>query len=222
MFQFPSLNDRKTLIGRTGSGKTQAGAWLLSESPFDRQPFVILDYKREPLFDQIARRKEISLREVPNKPGLYHLKLLPGEDDDALEKWLWKVWRQGSTGLFFDEGYLVPKNSAAWRSILVTGRSLRLPTFTLSQRPVSLPIWSISEADYYYVFHLNRKEDWDKVAGFVPQNENIWAENVRLPKFHSRWYDVGADQSLVLGPAPQAAHILGRFDERLKPRKRII
>ena len=219
-FEFPSLEDRVTINGRTGSGKTHAGAWLLSESEFHKQPFVIIDFKRDIFFSKIDRLKEIDFGEVPTKPGVFHLKALPDQTQE-MEDWLWKVWKKTHIGLFVDEGYLIDKNSKAFRTILTTGRSLHIPVYTLSQRPVELPRFTISEASFYQSFNLHDKRDRDTVEQFTPK-EGIWGNDARLPKFHSKWYAVSADFSCLLGPAPRAEHILQRFDERLKPRKRII
>jgi hypothetical protein len=222
-FAFPTIHDRVVVNGRTGSGKTHAGAWLLSEADFHRQPYVIVDFKREELFKQITRREQIDLDDaLPTKPGIYHMTVLPTEID-ALEEWLWKVWRQTHIGLFFDEGALLDKNSGAMKAIQVTGRALCIPCYTLSQRPVGLGRHIFSEQNFYMGFHLNDARDRDTVAEWTP-DYGIWEgrQKLRLPKFHSRWYDVGADLSVELAPAPRAAHILQRFDERLKPRKRFI
>lgn len=219
-FKWPTTADRVAIVGKTGSGKTQFGGWLLSEAPFDRQPYVIVDYKREKLFRGIERSHQIDYKEIPTKPGVYRLEALPHEEE-KLEKWLWGVWRKGRIGLFFDEGYLVNPFSDAWRAILVTGRSLEIPAFTLSQRPVSLPKWTVSEANYYAVFRLNWKKDRETVNQYIPEDKQF-PENLVLPEYHSFWYDVSADQAFHLSKAPEASKILQRFDERLRPKRRVI
>lgn len=222
-FRFPTLEDRVTINGRTGSGKSHAGAWLLSEADFHKQPFVIVDFKREKLFTQIDRRVEIDLKDaLPDRPGIFHMKVIPTQVEQ-LDDWLWKVWRQTGIGLFFDEGALIDKYSKPMKTILVTGRSLHIPVYTLSQRPVDLMRPVFTEQNFYMGFHLNDKKDRDTVSGWTP-DDGIWEDNQknRLPEFHSRWYDVGADYSTILKPVPRATHILERFDERLRPRKRFI
>lgn len=221
LFRFPTLEDRTTINGRTGSGKTVAGAWLLSESRFDLQPFVILDFKREQIFQKIKRRIEIGLDDMPVKPGVYHLTLLPHQVDE-IESWLWDVWERGNIGLFVDEGHLIDRNSKAMKAIMVTGRAKKIPVYTLSQRPVSLPRHIFSEQNFYMSFHLNDKRDRETVAEWTPDDSTVWDMDVRLPTYHSRWYDVGEDFSCLMGPVPNIPRILQRFDDRLKPRKHVI
>jgi hypothetical protein len=220
-FAFPSLSDRVTINGATGSGKTVAGAWLLSEARFDKQPFIIVNFKREALFRKIQRAVQIGIDDpIPTKPGIYHFEPLATMEKE-MEDWLWKVHRAGKTGLFIDEGYLMPENSKAFRAILTTGRSLLIPVYTLSQRPVRLPRFTLSESSFYQLFRLQDKRDVKVVNEFTPENE-IWRSENRLPDFHSRWYDVARDTSLTLGPVPKEDRILERFDQRLTPRRRLI
>ena len=73
MFRLPDLSQRVAVIGRTGSGKTMFGAFLLSRAAFDRQPFVIVNYKRDGFLNSIPRVKDIDLKEIPRHPGVYML-----------------------------------------------------------------------------------------------------------------------------------------------------
>ena len=64
-FKLPSFKQRLAIIGRTGSGKTQAGAWILANAPFDKQPYVIVDYKGDDLLGAIDNVEQIDLNYVP-------------------------------------------------------------------------------------------------------------------------------------------------------------
>ncbi len=211
-----------TINGATGSGKTHFGAWLLSEARFDLQPFVVVNLKEERLFHQIGRIVNLKQGELPARPGLYQIEFKPFQLD-KLEHWLWKVWDAKNIGLFIDEGYMLPDRSDAFSTILTTGRSRRLPVYTLSQRPAWLSRFVFSEANFYTLFRLQDKEDRDRVRKFTPDDDPVWNDiDTRISKYHSRWYDVDQDFSTFVRPAPSRDAILARFEQRLTPRRRML
>jgi hypothetical protein len=220
-FRFPSTSQRTAIIGRTGSGKTQLGAWVLSEAPFDVQPYIVVDYKRDELIGSIGRAVEIDLKTVPKKPGLYVVRPNPA-DDEAVENWLWKIWAHEHIGLYIDEGYMLPMPAkGAFTSILTQGRSKRIPVICLSQRPVFLSRFVFSEADFFAVFRLNDTEDEKTVQRYI-RREHIDLRNqlLHLPRYHSYWYDVAESTAFHMQPVPEAPKILERFDERLRPKRK--
>lgn len=218
LFRFPSNQQRVAVIGRTGSGKTQFGAWLLSQSGFDKQPYVVIDYKGDELLGSIDRVREIGLKELPKHPGLYTIRPTPSEND-AVEEWLWKAWARERIGLYVDEGYALP-DKGAFQAILTQGRSKRIPVICLTQRPTWVSRFVFSEADFYAVFHLNDHRDRLTVQAFTPR-ERMDLKN-RLPDFHSYWYDVGKDRVFQIKPVPDAETIVEAIDARLRPKKRTI
>lgn len=213
-FRLPTNTQRTAIIGRTGSGKTQFAAWLLSLAPFDKQPYVIVDYKRDVLLNAIDRIEEIRLGYVPKKPGVYIVKPLPDEMEEVNE-WLWKVWAQEKVGLYFDEMYNVPDpvKKSALKAVLTQGRSKAIPAICLTQRPAWISRFVFSEADFYAVFHLNTIKDIQKIEEFFPKETDV---RNRLPEYNSYWYDVGSNASFELKPAPSAEITLQRFDDRLR------
>ncbi len=213
-FILPGFNDRVVVNGRTGSGKTQASTWLLANMDFDI-PWVIVDFKREGLFASSRYIRPIDLdTSIPTDGGLYIIRPFPFQQEDV-EKWLWKVWKQKNIGLYVDEAYLLP-DKEAFRTILTTGRSRRIPVISVSQRPVYLPRFVFSEANFYMIFHLNDMRDHKTVRQFVPNNE-FWELDKRLPKYVSRWYDVERDLSFKILPAPDARQIIETIDAKLRP-----
>lgn len=215
-FRLPTNRQRVAVMGRTGSGKTQFAAWLLSEAPFDKQPYVIIDYKGDELLNTIDRSKEIGLNEVPKSPGLYIVHPRPDESEQV-EAWLWKIWERENIGIYADEAYVLP-DKGALQAVLTQGRSKHIPAIVLTQRPTWISRFVFSEADYYAVFHLNDLRDRQTVSAFMPPG----SLNERQAPYHSRWYDVGGDTLFSLLPAPDAGAILDRIDSRLSPRVRKI
>ncbi|MDE2019992.1 MAG: hypothetical protein KGJ13_06640 [Patescibacteria group bacterium] len=227
-FRLPRTDEHAAILGCTGSGKTTLAAWVLSNAPFDRMPYVCIDYKNDDLLASIPRLKEIEIGDsIPERPGLYVIRPLPSEIDD-MEKWLWRVWEKGGTGLYIDEAYLLP-NKEAIKNILAQGRSLRIPVIASSQRPVDVPRSIFTEASHIAVFRLNDDRDKDIVRAFTPKNM-LYADRKterRLPDYHSFWYSVKDHKAgdlqpwHVLGPAPKPAKIVEAINERLAPDFRV-
>jgi hypothetical protein len=215
-FLLPTASQRTVIVGRTGSGKTQFAAWLLSNAPFNHQPYIIVDYKRDALLNASRRINEIGYKDLPSYPGLYIIHPDPTHDE-IMEQWLYRIWRKGHTGLFFDEAYMVP-NKKAFPSLLTQGRSLHIPAIVVSQRPVWLSRFAFSEADQFSVFHLNDHEDRRTISRFLPEG----AADERPAEYHSIWYDVPRDQLFRLQPVPDGATILQAIEDRLTPRRRAI
>ncbi len=209
--RLPSLTEHMAIIGRTGTGKTQAGCWHLSRAAFDVQPFLIVDFKGDEILNGITRARDVSFDWRPAAPGLYMVHPTPMDvRDGALDDLLWTIYATGECGLYVDEGYMMG-DSAAFETLLTQGRSKRIPIITLTQRPVWLSRFVFSEASYYQLFALNDRRDQRTVESFVPVDMRA-----RLPAYHSYYYDVADDRLIVLAPVPSQAKILARIDDRLE------
>lgn len=221
-FRFPSVSQRVTVVGRTGSGKTYKGAWLLSHAPFDRQPYVIVDYKGDDLLNGIERIREIGQHEpLPKQPGLYivHPDI---HDHETTEDWLWSVWKRGKTGLYFDEAYMLPNSGytrrGALQAILTQGRSKHIPVISLVQRPSQISLFVMSEADFFSVFHLPRVQDRKTMSDLLGGHAVM--EHSEENEFHSKWFDVGKHQMFSMKPVPDGDAISDAINARLEIKKR--
>jgi DNA helicase HerA-like ATPase len=215
-FHLPAVNHRTLIAGRTGSGKTQLGAWLLSKMPLDEMPFIIVDYKRDALLNASSRIKQIGYNDLPKYPGLYILHPDPSHVD-PMERWLLNVWRKGNVGLYFDEIYMVP-DKAGLSAILTQGRAKRIPAIVVTQRPAWLSRFAFSETDHVAVFHLNDSEDRKKIGRLLPEG----AADAVPPQYHSIWYDVTRHKLFHLQPVPDGSSILADIETKLTPRRRVI
>jgi hypothetical protein len=206
-FRLPGPRDRIAVLGRTGSGKTHFGVWLLSQANWPQRPWLIIDFKHDDFLRQLTTT-ELGLTErLPRQPGLYIVHPRPDQLEDV-EGMLWRVWRRERTGLYADEGYLLPERGAL-QALLTQGRSKQIPVIMLSQRPVKVSRFVFSEADFFSVFHLNDKRDKDTVRSFAPVDLQR-----PLPRHHSHYYDVAEDRLYRMQPAPPRGAILDIFDRR--------
>lgn len=216
-FQLPRDDQQLVVIGRNGTGKTVAGAFHLSRRRYDRLPWVLIDYKGDQLLHEIANYgTEIDLDYTPKKPGIYIVHPEPETDDEDVEKFLYKIWKRGHTGIYCDEGYMLPQGRA-WRGILTQGRAKIIPRIILTQRPVHLNRFVFSEANHYQLFHLNDERDKATVQQYMPGDRIDVSE--RLPQFCSHYYSVDSDESFRLSPVPAPDRIVQSFRDRIRPKR---
>lgn len=212
--RLPHNKQRLLILGRTGSGKTRAGIWHLSKRDYKLTPWIIFNQKGDELIDAIPGTRELKIgSKPPEKPGIYITRPIPDSDDDAIDLLLQRCWAKGNVGIYVDEGYMLPKNSRGIRLVQTQGRSLRVPTIVLSQRPVWLDRFIFSEADFIQRFDLNDERDISTVGSFMPREARG-----DLPEFHSWYFDVGKKDLVMLSPVPNDDEILASFD--LKPKRR--
>lgn len=235
----PTSKQRTMIIGRTGSGKSQFAIHLLSSQNWDKQPWVIIDYKGDDLLRAIVRQNRNKIKLIkcenapPRKPGLYYMNPTPKVDDEAMEAWLFEVWDNGryrrrfvdkrnGTGLFIDEGYQLPQRDG-FDILLTQGRSLDIPIICLYQRPTWMSRFAVAQADFFAIFDQNDERDIKTTSSFikpaVAPNGGLIDAYSELDRYYCLWYDVSEGHSCVLKPAPGRQEILNNFNLRLqKPR----
>ena len=109
---------------------------------------------------------------------------------------------------------MIGPDNEAFRALLTQGRSKHIPLIVLSQRPVYMDRFVLSESNIYQVFRLNHKKDRETVQAFIPKRK-IDLE-VPLPRFHSVWYDVVEDHAAKLAPVPDIKTIHAMFARRFQ------
>jgi hypothetical protein len=211
--RLPGPTHRVAIVGRTGSGKTVAAIWHLSKADFTERPWILLDYKNDELINGIERAEVVTYDELPELPGVYILKVMPG-DEEHIEEWFRQVWERENLGILIDEGYMIDPRSQWFNACLTQGRSKRIEMIILSQRPVWLSRFVFSEADFFQIFDLTHVKDMDKVREYIRDDERLQLERPLAP-YHSYFYDVGRRQLETFGPVPEASELLSEIDVRL-------
>jgi hypothetical protein len=216
MVRLPSTSQRAFVVGRTGSGKTIAALWHLSQHSIESMPWVIYDFKTDEHIADIPGANFIGLNEIPKQPGVYIARPLP-DDGESVEKQMWRIWEKERIGVYIDEAYMVGNDNSAFRALLTQGRSKRIPMLVCSQRPVWVSRFVLSESDFFQIFHLNDERDRRTLEALVPANLDK-----RLPDYHSWYYDVGKNGLVELSPVPNADIIMETFENRLSSKRRKI
>lgn len=174
-------------------------------------PFIIVDFKREGLIAEIPRLEEIDIDgKIPKHAGLYVVR--PGVlDVDAgnVTEFLFRVWDREHTGLFIDEGYMIPPRDPGLRTVLTQGRSKHIPVISLSQRPAHISPFLLSEAEFKSVFYLEHPRDIERLNEWMPR-----VAPDKLPDHESYWYQRAGRELLRLKRCPPPDAILNTFDER--------
>jgi len=216
-FRLPNDTERVVITGMTGTGKSQAALWQLSDRSYTLMPWVILDFKRDDLIAQIPHTKEITYEEPLNTPGLYIVRPGPTDVEDGhVDAFFIKLLEHENVGIYIDEGYMM-KNSSGLNAVLTQGRSKRLPVIFLTQRPKLVSLFAFTEAQFIQVFYLQFQQDRDRVQEYFPSHVDIDDVVKDLPEHESLWYDVKQREVVQLRPVPGLDTILARFDERLRP-----
>lgn len=219
--RLPGVSHRTVIIGRTGTGKTVAGLWHLSLNPFRKFPWLMFDAKGDDLMTEISKIpgvEHVGFDFTPKHPGLYYIRATPpAMKSDAMEAMLWRIHAKKKVGLFFDEGFTLDPRSDALNTVYTQGRSLNIPTITLTQRPSWLSRFTFTQADFFQLFALNDSDDRKTVRKYIP------VDNERpLRDYHSFWYDVSRNRVAEFSPVPDGNAILENFETNVRRPKFVI
>lgn len=198
---------RATVAGRTGSGKSTLGCWLLSRSPGH---WVILNPKVTKAYDKLPGAKVIEgieLKKIEksieeNRFTIINPTRQQANEDtlDALILWLHDGYTK--VGLCVDELYAVHKNGRAMPGLiawLTRGRELKQSFLGLTQRPAWVSKFLMSEADYVGGMSLALKEDRARMYEITGQETFL----EKMEPYYWHWYDVSADRLRTFEPVPE-------------------
>lgn len=217
--RLPNSKQRITILGRTGSGKTVAALWHLSNANFDRKPWIVIDFKTDENINTIEKARYIDVDEVPKHAGIYIMQPMM-DQMNILANTLEKIRIKENVGIYIDEGYMMGEDTdveSKFTALLTQGRSKHIPMIILAQRPSWISRFVFSESDFFQIFHLQDDRDVKTIASFLPKNAYY-----RMPDFHSVYYDVGRNRVNFLKPVPRESEILEKIDDRLSKQRKYI
>lgn len=200
-----SSNDRISVLGKTGSGKSYLARKLIW-SPLDR---VIFHDWKEQEYENLNAPVLRSLDDVhealfaeSEEERLYKFVYVPPAGEHGLDAWdelCRLVYEKGDFHLIGDEikgiyqkGNSVRPVSDHHEKILTRGRSRGVGMTNLSQRPKKIPMECMSESEHLFAFRLNLGDDRKRLGEiFGSEHEDRLRE---LDSHRFLYYKIGMDE----------------------------
>lgn len=201
---YPQLapGERAALVGRSGSGKTYLGRYLMLRTPLR---WVVLDSKWDPGYDRYAPLKGIcgarTLTRAWDGQQIVVVRPKPSENKAAiLDMWLGELhdWFEGF-GTLIDETYQVSVGTQPGDGLtgLVTrGRARRQTVIMGCQRPTWVPLFVFTESNFVAELSLSTDKDRKRVA----DSTGVPAAMEQLPPRYWLWIDIAGASATKYGP----------------------
>lgn len=197
---------RGVVAGRTGSGKSTLGCWLLNRSV---QHWVILNPKWTKAYSALPDANILngfnkSKMDKSIEKHRFTIINFSGDQSnpefiDAVIDYLHQSYE--NIGLCADELYSLHKAGQCGQGLigwLTRGRELKQTFLGMTQRPAWVSKFIFSEADFICSMDLSLADDRKRMYEFTG-DENF---NDRLDPHKWLWYDVGKDKISKFGPVP--------------------
>ncbi len=195
---FIETNDRISIFGRTGSGKTYFSKnWLLPHYTH----YVFWDIKHQNLDVEhdivVGTPKELKNALIMHSKILYQPKNPTDKDFNEICE---VIFNNRNTSLYVDEAAIIstPSKILQWHNMIMTqGRTYGVGIINTSQRPRIVHNTLISESEHLFIFALSLDTDIFKIK----QQMGDAAEDIRfLPEYHILYHNVKFNRSFIFKP----------------------
>jgi ABC-type oligopeptide transport system ATPase subunit len=173
-------SDRVTLIGKTGCGKTTVAEQLLNNQPgyaIVIDPKGMCNWEGWHVTEKPSRVSADLLRHkhIIFKPPI----TWSFSDYDNFFAWIYKI---RNIIAYIDEVFAVASETtrpSSWLGAIATrGRQLNIGLWCATQRPARVPIFLLSEADHFLMFHLKLPVDIGRVYEIAEMTKE---EQLKMP-----------------------------------------
>lgn len=180
------------ICGATGTGKSKLAEFLVND-PHKRWS-IVYDPKHSRTLGQWENQTIIydwpELQDSEARRIIYRPSLEEAEDKAAELAFFRWVYEQQHVRIYVDECSALLGDSRPnfyLKGCLTRGRELGVSVLAATQRPVSLPLITMTEASRFYVFRLNMEEDRERITKITGLTD---AEQRGLLQYQFYYYDI--------------------------------
>lgn len=188
--------ERVAIAGKTGSGKTYFARAVLSVCT----RLVVCDAKGK----LGGAEAGWGLTEWPKgldelkKGKLGRIRIPPMLEDDEWEEKFGELYKLRNVTIYIDELYGVgpPEGSRGLRALYTRGRELGIGVWSCTQRPVKIPLYAFSEAEWIIQFQLRLKQDIERMEDMIgdmaalplkDHNFLLYNDSFEMARFYDRF-----------------------------------
>jgi len=198
---------RAIIAGRTGSGKSTLGKWLLARSP---GRWLILNPKWTSAYNSLPDSnvvKSLDIRKIEKSMMSHHFTIInPGKDEANAESMDYFIETMHDSysnfGICADELYTLHRGNGTAGDgligLLTRGRELKQSFLGMTQRPAFISKFLFSESDYICGMSLALHDDRKRMYENTSRDEFLG----QLPPHEWLWYDVTRANLRYFGAVP--------------------
>jgi hypothetical protein len=213
-------NKRIILNGKTRTGKSTMARYLLNLKANEGWWIVIIDPKRDWMSrEENGRRYRVPYGELSKDfkgsverpiysdhfdPQVKVMIYEPTNWDANLDAIVDATMAHGYVIVYLDEVRQLGSSSKAPAKMVILytqGAASNVGCWGGNQRPVGIPEDMKSQAEIWIVFYINKQEDKQKIASYLPYNDSTrWFVGNDLPYYCFLYYDDQMSGPIILPP----------------------